>query len=1186
MNSMKKNLNKKVISFVIALMMIIPSMPMNSVRAEDDMLTIIEEQDTNITLESDIQEDSTIENSELDDTIDNPDEEIDNSDEPIEDIDEIIDDSDDTIEDLDEIIENLIEENDSLVPMMEIVLLSTPADGTYIADSGSFNLIGNSGNDHTNARYIWYQDGYIYVAITTANHSLDDSNNSLTINNIEVTEYDELPAGEPITIINSDVVNQAPWGKNAGTSYFWMIAAIEMDEIPDELLITLDVPGGFKIENISYTVEGALNVYHEFPPDEPELDTEQSVGSNHIAGLSKDKSPYEAEPITNGDYIYAGVSIYIDDNLIVSKNAGEVYNDNFEAGNISIDGDGKVTITLTENYGKEINIYYLYFIPVQLIITANSDTKEYNGSMQQVTGYQSAGLLPGHVLSGITASGSGTNVGNYPVTFSGTPVIMDGLENVTGKYDITLVPGELTITPKPVTFLGESDSKVYNGEIQTINGITPTGLLGGHSFSGLTYSASGKNVGEYNGVFAGVVKIMDGMTDVTGNYDITKTPGKLTITAAQIPVSVTANSDIKVYTGFEQTVTGYSDPVGLLKGHVLSGINASGKGTNVGNYPVEFAGTPVIMDGDVDVSENYVVTLIPGNLEITAAQLEVTVTANSDTKVYNGSEQEVTGYSDPVGLLEGHVLSGITASGSGTNAGNYPVTFTGTPVIMDGEVDVTANYLVTLIPGNLEITKKDLTITAESENFVYDGNSHSNSGYNVYGLVGSDDLTATVEGTIKYPVESPVINMVTEHMFTSGDPDNYTVSYNHGTLTMDKANIEITVTANSQSKVYDGEALTNSGYTYFGTLATGDSLLVTVVGTITNVGTEINEITEVKVMNDEMDVTDNYIITEVDGELTINLKEVTVKADNKTKTRGSSDPVLTATVTGLVEGEAESLISYSLSRASGESVGTYPITPMGEPIQGNYSVIFEAGTLTIRSPGGGGGGPTVIPDPEPPLAELEKFDHFAYVIGYPEGDVRPMNNITREEVAMIFYRLLTDASRDQLLSDVNPFTDVESNRWSNRAISTLYNADIISGYPDGTFKPSDPISRAEFATIAAKFDDLDLGNSSKFSDIFGHWAEKYITSAENKGWINGYPDMTFKPEQDITRAEAMTLINNVLERSVPEENIHPDAIFWPDNPSTEWYFEAIMEATNSHDYVIEEDGDELWTGMKPNKVWP
>ncbi len=229
---------------------------------------------------------------------------------------------------------------------------------------------------------------------------------------------------------------------------------------------------------------------------------------------------------------------------------------------------------------------------------------------------------------------------------------------------------------------------------------------------------------------------------------------------------------------------------------------------------------------------------------------------------------------------------------------------------------------------------------------------------------------------------------------------------------------------------------------------------------------------------------------------------------------------------------------------------------------------------------------TIITDTLVPLAELEKLDHFAYVIGYPEGDVRPLNNITREEVAMIFYRLLTDESRNQLLSDTNPFTDMEGHGWSNRAISTLYSAGIIKGYPDGTFRPSAPISRAEFATIAAKFDKLELNNASKFTDIFGHWAEKYITSSENKGWIKGYPDMTFKPEQDITRAEAMTLINNVLGRTVPEENIHPDAMFWPDNPSSEWYHEAVMEATNSHDYIYEEDGDELWTGLKANKVWP
>ncbi|WP_312814551.1 S-layer homology domain-containing protein, partial [Sedimentibacter sp.] len=230
--------------------------------------------------------------------------------------------------------------------------------------------------------------------------------------------------------------------------------------------------------------------------------------------------------------------------------------------------------------------------------------------------------------------------------------------------------------------------------------------------------------------------------------------------------------------------------------------------------------------------------------------------------------------------------------------------------------------------------------------------------------------------------------------------------------------------------------------------------------------------------------------------------------------------------------------------------------------------------------------PTIIEDPEIPLADLDKVDHFAYVIGYPDGEVKPMGKITREEVAMIFYRLLTDDSRDEWLSDVNPFTDLSGHDWSNRAISTLYNAGIIKGYPNGTFKPSDPISRAEFATIAAKFDELELQDTTKFTDIFGHWAEKYITSSEIKGWVKGYPDLTFKPEQDITRAEAMTLINNVLERAVPAENIHPDAIFWPDMTSDDWYYEAVMEATNSHDYIYEEDGDELWTGMKANKVWP
>ena len=220
------------------------------------------------------------------------------------------------------------------------------------------------------------------------------------------------------------------------------------------------------------------------------------------------------------------------------------------------------------------------------------------------------------------------------------------------------------------------------------------------------------------------------------------------------------------------------------------------------------------------------------------------------------------------------------------------------------------------------------------------------------------------------------------------------------------------------------------------------------------------------------------------------------------------------------------------------------------------------------------------------MAELEKIDHFAYVIGYVDGTIKPENNITREEVAMIFYRLLTDEDRAELLNDSNSFTDIDSERWSNKAISTLYKANVLKGYEDGEFKPTKPITRAEFAAISARFDELELSSETKFTDTSGHWAEKYINSSTVKGWIKGYEDNTFRPEIDITRAESMALINNVLGRGVTEENIHPDAMLWIDNTTSDWYFEAVMEATNSHDYLIDENNLELWTGMKANKVWP
>jgi len=217
---------------------------------------------------------------------------------------------------------------------------------------------------------------------------------------------------------------------------------------------------------------------------------------------------------------------------------------------------------------------------------------------------------------------------------------------------------------------------------------------------------------------------------------------------------------------------------------------------------------------------------------------------------------------------------------------------------------------------------------------------------------------------------------------------------------------------------------------------------------------------------------------------------------------------------------------------------------------------------------------------------LNDVDHFAYVVGYPDGTVRPDNSITREEIATIFFRLLLDEERNGIFSKTNGFTDVDTERWSNTAISTMENGGFIKGYEDGNFGPDKNITRAEFATIASRLDKMTENTSHGFTDISGHWAEKYIADAVAKGWIAGYEDGTFRPEQNITRAEAMTIINRMLNRFVNEKGLHKDAILWPDNNKDAWYYYAVEEATNSHDYVRQSDGVyETWTAMRPNKDW-
>ena len=231
--------------------------------------------------------------------------------------------------------------------------------------------------------------------------------------------------------------------------------------------------------------------------------------------------------------------------------------------------------------------------------------------------------------------------------------------------------------------------------------------------------------------------------------------------------------------------------------------------------------------------------------------------------------------------------------------------------------------------------------------------------------------------------------------------------------------------------------------------------------------------------------------------------------------------------------------------------------------------------------------PTVeIPDDD--ALGLNTTDHFAYIVGYGNGEVRPQNNITRAEVATIFFRLLTDDVRDENLTKTNRYPDVAATSWYNTAVSTLSSMGIITGYPDGTFRPNAAITRAEFAAIAARFDNDGDKTAAKFSDIATHWAKDEISIAYNNGWITGYPDGTFGPQRYITRAETMTLVNRVLNRQPEtEDDLLPNMTVWTDNANPKaWYYLAVQEATNSHYYEFKTNSQyEKWTELRETRDW-
>lgn len=564
---------------------------------------------------------------------------------------------------------------------------------------------------------------------------------------------------------------------------------------------------------------------------------------------------------------------------------------------------------------------------VTVTIAGRNVVKEYDGSTQSVSGYTVTSISdPNYTASDFIFSGSaaasGKNVGTYNMNLTASQ-----FTNVNTRFKnvvFTVTDGYVRVTPKNVTVAAVAKSKTYDNNASTDPTLTATvtGLIGADTITYTLSRVSGQNAGQYT--------ITPSGNATQGNYVVNYSTAKFTINPASC--TLTANSGTKTYNGANQSVTGYTCSV---SGLAFSGVSASGSGTNAGTYAVKFSG--VTVNTTKDTTGNYKVTGTTNGV-LTINPASCTLTANSGTRTYNGSNQSVTGFSSsPSGLS----FSGVSASGTGKNAGIYSVTFSG--VTVNTTKDTTGNYKVTgTTNGTLTINKAALGLSISNYSGTYNGSAHTitattsvTSGTTIYYSTDNTNWSTTK------PTRT-VVGTTTVYVKAQNSDTNYNVATGTGTITITKAAASgLGLSVSGYSGTYDGSSHTitatvsvSSGTTLYYRTSTTASWSTTKPSR-TAVGTTT---VYVEARND------NYNTASGNANIVINSKAVTVKADNKSKTYGQNDPTLTATVTGTVGSDS---VSYTLSRAAGSNVGNYTITPSGNATQGNYTVTYQTGTFTI-----------------------------------------------------------------------------------------------------------------------------------------------------------------------------------------------------------------------------------------------
>ena len=646
-------------------------------------------------------------------------------------------------------------------------------------------------------------------------------------------------------------------------------------------------------------------------------------------------------------YLWNGTDEKVaDDKVVPNMTVSQTYTES----PITVDGytyvssDSK-SITIVPDSSKNVITFYYY---KNVTLTANSDTLEYNGFEQSVEGF--TGAPEGADFSAITVGAAGTDVGEYPASFAEGTV---GTKDSTGKYIVVkATDGMLKITPisNVITITANSNSKAYDGTALTDSGYSFTqGVL----VNGDVLQAVVEGSQTDKGSSANVVKsykVVRGSDDVTGNYKFTNSvDGTLTVTPRVVVIE--SEGGRRVYNGQPLTNPNYKFTTGSFVDGEVSEVKTTGTITEVGSVD----NTIVYTTTDKFDANNYDITLTPGKLEITpvTAEVVVTITENSGSAKYDGTEKTVTGYevtsiSDPL-YKEGDFTFSGDATIKGTDAGTYDMN------LAPGDFKNTngnfKNVRFVIYDGTLVISPRTLTITSGSDSKEYDGTPLTSSEIKVSGdgFVDGEGASYTFTGSQTNNGSSK--NTFDYELNANTKAKNYEITKEYGDLTVTAVSTQIVITANSDSKVYDGQPLTNGNYTYTGKLADGDKLEVEVVGSQTDKGSSDNVVKSYKVTRDGVDVTNNYTFgASQKGTLTVTPRPVTLTSGGGEKKYDGTpltNPTVTVGGSGFVAGEGATYNVTGSQTDKGSSKNWFTYTLAEGTKADNYTITQEYGELVV-----------------------------------------------------------------------------------------------------------------------------------------------------------------------------------------------------------------------------------------------